>query len=76
MTIERRESAKIAESISKVTASIAPAANEMVKAGDAIRKVSEGLFATEKSFNDLALKVEDNVGELTDRQIQSYFRVR
>ena len=31
LTIERRESAKIAESISKVTASIAPAANEMVK---------------------------------------------
>ena len=71
LTIERRESAKIAESISKVTASIAPAANEMVKAGDAIRKASEGLFATEKSFNDLALKVEDNVGELTDRQIQA-----
>ena len=44
------------------------------KAGDAIRKASEGLFATEKSFNDLALKVEDNVGELTDRQIQSYFQ--
>jgi hypothetical protein len=71
MTAERKEASAIAENIAKIGSSVAPAAQEMVKAGDAIRKASEGLFSTEKAVGRLTTKLEDASSELTDRQIQA-----